>query len=222
MAFLRDVSDRIWGFVSPRKTQERRDKPFKVPAVPIKREKVPAKEKKPVSEHGDVDTAMSPRTRVRRWDISTPISNGSVDPTQLPPSPPRSLERHYYELENETLIEEIGDMNPEGETIWDANEDTLVAEDGDYTPQKKKAVDAEIEKARRREQARNLRDAGWANDAIFLFQKLGDRGHEPLLPAEWIDDFEMLPEFLFTRSIDEAFVKATDGTDFHGMYIFNL
>ena len=29
-----DLTDRFWNYVSPRKTQQRRDKPFKVPAIP--------------------------------------------------------------------------------------------------------------------------------------------------------------------------------------------
>lgn len=205
MAFLRDVSDRLWSFVSPRKTQQRREKPFKVPAIPVKRER------KSVSD----TSAMSPGTRVRQWTFGTPTSNG-VDHAQLPPSPPRSLERKYADYDNETMIDDIAEFNPDGEETWDANEATFVAEDGDYTPQKKSRIDAEVKMARRREHARNLSDAGWADDAIFLFQKLDDRGCEPLLPADWIDDFEMLPEDIFTCSEDEAFVKATHGTDFHG------
>jgi hypothetical protein len=211
MAFLRDVSDRLWSFVSPRKTQQRREKPFKIPAIPLK------KENRSVSE----TSGMSPETRVRQWNIGTPISNG-IDHTQLPPSPPTSLARKYVDYDNETLLEEIAEFNPDGEETWDANEDTFVAQDGDYTPQKKSRIDAELKLARRREHARNLSDAGWADDAIFLFQKLDDRGYEPLLPADWIDDFEMLPEDIFTSSEDEAFVKATDGTDFHGTCILLL
>jgi hypothetical protein len=211
MAFLRDVSDRLWSFVSPRKTQQRREKPFKIPAIPLK------KEIKSVSD----TSGMSPGTRVRQWNIGTPILNG-VDHTQLPPSPPTSLARKYVDYDNETLLEEIAEFNPDGEETWDANEDTFVAQDGDYTPRKKSRIDAELKLARRKEHARNLSDAGWADDAIFLFQKLDDRGYEPLLPADWIDDFEMLPEDIFTSSEDEAFVKATDGTNFHGTFVLSL
>jgi hypothetical protein len=211
MAFLRDVSDRIWSFVSPRKTQQRREKPFKVPPIPIK------KEKKSTS----ATDCMSPGSRVREWKIGTPISIG-IDHTKLPPSPPTSLERKYADFDNETMIEEIAEFNPAGEETWDANEDTYVAEDGDYSPRKKTRVDAELKIARRREHARNLRDAGWADDAIFLFQKLDDRGYEALIPADWIEDFKMLPEDIFTRSEEEAFIKATDGTDFHGLCLLYL
>lgn len=68
-------------------------------------------------------------------------------------------------------------MNPEGEPAWNANEDTIIADDGEYMEQKKNAVPCEVEVARWREQARNLRSAGWAEDTVLLFQKLGNRGY---------------------------------------------
>jgi len=210
MAFLRDMSNRVWGFISPRKTQQRREKPFKAPAKPIKRDKTPVQKVGSLKETKEI----SPQTRVQQW-IGTPTSDGSMDQAHLPPSPPRSIERHYYDLDNETLIEDITEMNPEGEPTWNANEDTIIADDGEYMEQKKNAVDREVEVARRREQARNLRSAGWAEDTVLLFQKLGNRGYEALMPAEWINDFDMLPEFLFTTDEKMIYIKGTDGSDFH-------
>ncbi|KAF2703337.1 hypothetical protein K504DRAFT_392851 [Pleomassaria siparia CBS 279.74] len=216
MAFLTNVTNRIWSFVSPRKTQERREKPFKVPLTPLKRARarVPARASASASASRIYNEEMSPQTRIQQWNVETPSSSGSVDQTNLPPSPPQSLERQYHDADSIILLDEIIDMNPQGEPAWDANEDTYVAEDGDYL-QKQKAVDCEVEIARRREQGRNLLDAGWTEDAVALFQKLGTRGAEPLLLQEWYDDFEMLPEILFTTIVDLAYIKPMYGSDFH-------
>lgn len=101
---------------------------------------------------------------------------------------------------------------------WDANEETMVVDDGAYMEQNKK-IDVEVERIRRDQQGRDLRDAGWSEDAVFLFQKLGMRGFEPLLPISWINDFETVPEDLFTEKLDKAFIKSVFGTDYSGMDI---
>lgn len=204
MAFLKDLSDRVWNFVSPRKTIQRRDKPFKVPAVPLKTK--PAK-----------DVAMTPQTKIGKWQVVTPRSASSLDDTLLPPSPSSMAQPRDDELEGDTLIHESVETPPKesSEIDWDANEDTMVVDDGRYMEQQK-TIDREKERARQEVQARELRQAGWPEDAVFLFQKLGLRGFEPLLPDDWVNDFPTLPVDLFTHSEDKAFVKTESGQDFRG------
>ncbi|KAF2265700.1 hypothetical protein CC78DRAFT_567292 [Lojkania enalia] len=207
MAFLRDVSDRFWNYVSPRKTQQRREKPFKVPPLPThaRREKSLARD-------------MTPESRVRVWDVTTPSPGASVDGAQLPPSPPQSLERPYTDFEGDTIVDDIVEaINPEDEENWDANEDTIVVDESRYVDEQKH-IDEEAERARLEAQGKNLRNAGWTEDSVFLFQKLGMRGREPLMPRSWVDDFPALPADLFTTKLDKAYIKPaldSDRSDFH-------
>ncbi|KAF2121444.1 hypothetical protein BDV96DRAFT_484261 [Lophiotrema nucula] len=218
MTFLRDVGSTMWSYISPRKTQERRDKPFKVPSLPT-----PA-----TSRKGKIilqGSSPGPNTRVQTWDVKTPSPTfSSDDPALLPPSPPTSLERPYTDFEGDTLIDHMEENLQKGEDEkYDANDETLVVDEGRYVLDQK--VDVEAERKRREEQGRELRGAGWTEDAIFLFQKLGMRGFEPILPMEWFHDFGALPADLFTRKIDLAYVKAL-GDDFHAQKaldgLFNL
>lgn len=210
MAFLKNMSDRFWTYVSPRKTQQRRDKLFRSPP-PLP---TPATIKKGRLLHHE----MSPSARVTNWTIKTP-QKGTIGESEVPPSPPKSLERTYTDFDGDTLIDDIVQViNPDQEAAYDANEDTIVVDEGTYQDQQKD-FDPELERERREIQGRELRAAGWPADAIFLFQKLGMRGFEPLLPHSWSTDFVALPLDLFTRNLDKAFVKPNFGSDWHGAYL---
>ena len=114
------------------------------------------------------------------------------------------------------MVDGVVEQNPDLEADWDANEETIVLEDAQYVEARKEA-DPELERERREAQGRDLRAAGWTEDAIFLFQKLGMRGFEPLLPHAWFEDFTMLPADLFTRNIDKAFIKPMSADlEYHG------
>jgi hypothetical protein len=143
-----------------------------------------------------------------------------VDQTLLPPSPPESAKPMDDDLEGDTLVESPSAQQSEktgsSGAQLDANGDTMVVDDGNYMDV---SIDVEKERQRREQQGRELRDAGWSEDAVFLFQKLGLRGFEPLLPISWIDDLETLPEDLFTARLDKAFLRPANGTDFRGMYL---
>ncbi|KAF2658745.1 hypothetical protein K491DRAFT_755847 [Lophiostoma macrostomum CBS 122681] len=226
MAFLRNMTDRFWSYVSPRKTQQRREKDFKfaVPSLPrhtMKRSGSGKSELRSEVSEGSV-RGMTPETIVRRWALQTPSQDGSeyVDGAQLPPSPPASLERPYTDFEGETLIDGLAEgMNTFSEEGWDANEETILVDEARYMDEhhEHKELEAEIERARRDAQGQELRVAGWTEDAIFLFQKLGLRGFEPLFPYSWIDDFPVLPTNLFTRKLELAFIKPEldSESDFH-------
>ncbi|KAF2275549.1 uncharacterized protein EI97DRAFT_433958 [Westerdykella ornata] len=208
MAFIRDISDRFWSYVSPRKTQQKRDKEFKakVPPLPRHTRQMP----EITLDEPSSAKEMTPDTLFQRWKIATPSPRelrNYHSPDMISPSPPSSLERAYTDFEGDTLIDNIAQtLNSDPAEEWDANEETYVLDEADYVEQRKQQ-DAELERQRRERQGQELRNAGWTEDAIFLFQKLGMRGFEPLLPATWFADFPMLPADLFTRNIDKAFVK---------------
>lgn len=213
MVSLREVTGRVWDFISPRKTQKRRDKPFKTPA--------------PVRPRASSNPA--PETKVSQWQVqfTTPSSSRAVDAAMLPPSPPMS-ELHATpatpatEFESDSIIRDSVEESPirnSNEPAWDANEDTLLADDSEFLEQRKKNNHVETERARQEEQGFRLREAGWPEDAVFLFQKLGLRGFEPLMPQGWAKDFESLPWDLFTLNDNKAFIKPDCGSDFRGVYI---
>lgn len=221
MTFLREVSDRFWNYVSPRKTQQRRDKEFKVPAIPIR--PTPLKRQVATPESRD----MSPISRVKIWSVRTPSPHSDVDgdvdmdQTLLPPSPPTSA-KQMDDFEGDTFVnspsaQEIEPTEKNGSSAdeLDANEDTIAVDDGNFMDL---SVDIDKERQRRERQGRQLRDAGWPEDAVFLFQKLGMRGFEPLLPIDWINDLETLPEDLFTARADKAFLRPAHGSGFRGKY----
>lgn len=227
MTFFRDVSERFWNYVSPRKTQQRREKPFKVPAVPThtttatqRQKQIAVQKQKRTPKQRD----MSPDSRIKVWQTRTmtPTSDVDMDETLLPPSPPASARPSHDDLEGDTLLPE-SPVSPnyfKGQSAdeYDANEDTTVVDDGTYLEQHK-LVNVDEERKRRDIQGRELRDAGWSEDAIFLFQKLGMRGFEALLPIDWHDDFETLPEDLFTAKIDTTFIRPALGSDYHGKHL---
>lgn len=222
MTFLRNVSDRFWSYVSPRKTQQRREKPytFKVPSIPVHTNALLRKQ-----SAAQKTIESSPESRVQTWTPRTPSpQSDDIDVTLLPPSPPTSSPQLYDDLEGDTLLpgspvsNDDLDKTGSSEDEWNANEDTMVVDDGTYMELSKK-VNHDVERRRRDKQGRELRDAGWSEDAVFLFQKLGMRGFEPILPIDWLDDFETLPEDLFTANLDKAFIKPSGGSNYHGMYL---
>ncbi|KAH9882001.1 hypothetical protein J1614_001172 [Plenodomus biglobosus] len=219
MAIFRSVSEginRVWKYISPQKTHQRREKPFsfKVPELP-------AHAKNQSKHHAATQNRALERRhlQVEQWSPRTPSPGSDIDATLLPPSPPTSALQFHDDFEGDTLLPGSPYSPNEGkagssEDEWNANEDTMVVDDGAYM-EYSKAIDLDGERNRRAKQARELRDAGWTEDAVFLFQKLGMRGFEPILPVDWVDDFETLPEVLFTANIDKAFIKPAQGSDYH-------
>jgi hypothetical protein len=209
MPFLRDVSDRVWGYISPRKTQQRREKPFKVPALPV-RSKLAA----------NMSPETMPRSKLVPWAPKTPASPTALDDTLLPPSPPTSLYRDQDDFDGDTLVHaSVEDQyyKDADADAWDANDTTIVVDDGQYMEQRK-PVDSNNEHLRQEIQRRELRLAGWSEDSVFLFQKLNMRGVEALLPDRWKSDFVTLPLNLFTVNDNKAFIKADGQSDFRGMW----
>lgn len=203
MAFLRNISDRFWSYVSPQKTQRRRDKPFKPEVLPIARR---------AGSRFDPKTSMSPTTKMNSWTVKTPtLGSYSAEPELTTPA---TLERPYTDFEGDTLIDQlVSDIGASDDEAWDANEETVVVDEAHYEEKDYKPSE---ERRRREKQADALRDQGWAEDAVFLYQKVAMRGFEPLMPKSWAADFVMMPDSLFTDNNDEAFIKSAHGNDFRG------
>ncbi|KAJ4352386.1 uncharacterized protein N0V89_007734 [Didymosphaeria variabile] len=213
MPLLRDVSDRVWDYISPRKTQKRRDKPFKVPALPVRSK---------LAEKNSPEITL--KSKVEHWAPKTPASPSAVDKTLLPPSPPTSLHRYEEDFDGDTLVHDSVEdeyyYNDEEADAWDANDTTVVVDDGKYM-EMRKPVNRTKEQMRQEIQCRELRQAGWSEDSVFMFQKLNLRGFEPLLPDPWKTDFVTLPLDLFTTNDSKAFIKADGQSDFRAQHALN-
>lgn len=208
--------NRVWKYVSPQKTQQRREKPYgvKVPELPAHTRNLP---KRKTATPKTIEERH--QSQIEQWAPRSPSIGSDVDATLLPPSPPTSALHFHNEYEGDTLLSgSFGSPNGvkdgSSENEWNANEDTMVVDDGAYMDYSKN-IDLGEERDRRAKQARELREAGWTEDAVFLFQKLGMRGFEPILPMDWINDFETLPQVLFTANIDKAFIRPAQGSDYH-------
>jgi hypothetical protein len=161
------------------------------------------------------------------WNTRMHSPGSDVDVTLIPPSTPDSAQVTEGDLEGDTLVAESSPHDKQyleyedgisgsSDDEFDANADTLIVDDGRYMVQQK-AIDVEQERVRRQLESRKLCNTGWSEDSIFLYQKLGMRGHEPLFPIDWIDDFMSFPEDLFTANVDKAFIKPAFGSTYHGM-----
>lgn len=225
MTILHEYATRVWAYISPRKTQQAREKPFqfKVPAIPAKPDFKKQKHAQQKQLLSPPDRSISPDSHMAIWHTRTPSPRSDVDITMVPISPPdsvvRSLDGHDG-FEGDTLFntspispsfDDSGDPDKE----VDANDDTMVVDDGAYL-ETHKGISVDERLFKQQQQRLALKESGWPEDAIFLFQKIGLRGYEPIMPIEWVDDLPSLPADLFTERLDKPFIKPALGTHYHG------
>jgi hypothetical protein len=220
MSFLTRVRDGFWSYVSPRKTQAQRDKPFKAPAGPSAR--VAGKKALGKSVTASARRSMSPDSRIKNWQAgSSSTSRYQQDAPVFEPMTPASLRRPSHSLspdrypnvtfEGDTLIEE--------EEIYDANDETIVVTEDQL---QEGYIDVEAERKRWDQKAQAQREEGWSEHAIEIFRKIGMRGYEPLLPSAWKLDFPTLPAELFSDDEEEVFINTACKGDFRGKQIVGL
>jgi len=56
----------------------------------------------------------------------------------------------------------------------------------------------------------------WSQSEIDLFNKLNNRGFEPMLPSSFKMDFPTVPEALFTDRTERTFINSLSGNEFRG------
>lgn len=57
---------------------------------------------------------------------------------------------------------------------------------------------------------------GWSEDEVWLYEKIDNRGYEPLLPKAWDLDFPTLFDDLFSEDDSKAFINTVSGRKYHG------
>ncbi|EON60803.1 hypothetical protein W97_00012 [Coniosporium apollinis CBS 100218] len=226
MPLFQRLSQRFWDYVSPRKTQARRDKPFKAKVTPLSTKPTPRKHgRKPV--RSSLGRSMSPDTRIDNWQLGTPpLIQRSSNPGErlmLTPATSRTadLQTPGLDFEGDTLIDDLGSPSVHQDSTLNVNDETIVVTEKRYEGFKQKTFDRESVLEKHAEQARSMRAEGWTEDAIELVQKFQMRGFEPLMPKSWELDFSTLPSELFTANNEEAFIKSVVGKDFRATKALN-
>lgn len=213
MAIFARLSNAFWSYVSPRRTQRERDKPFKVPVH------------SPSSYMSQYYQFTTPRRSRPATPGSHKVSKRTLkrDPSSHLLTPASSVHRptshsvYADDLDDDTLVELESVLDHGGDGGFDANDETVVVDEEHCDPEGVK-FNPVLERKKRDDQAEELRMSGWSEDAIALYTKLSMRGYEPLLPKRWDVDFETMPDALFTPDDDIAFVKPALGTDFRGIF----
>ncbi|KAJ9644715.1 hypothetical protein H2199_003678 [Coniosporium tulheliwenetii] len=227
MPLFQRLSQRFWDYVSPRKTQERRDKPFKAKVPSISTKPTPRQHgRKPV--RSSMGRSMSPDTRINNWQLGTPpLIQRSSNPGErlmLTPATSRTadLQTSGLDFEGDTLIDDFGSSPVAHEdSTLNVNDETIVVPEERYEGFKRKTFDRESILEKHAEQARTMRAEGWTEDAIELVQKFQMRGFEALMPKSWELDFSTIPSELFTANNEEAFIKSIVEKDFRATKALN-
>ena len=77
-------------------------------------------------------------------------------------------------------------------------------------------LDIEVEGMDPRQDATKLTHPDWSQCEIDLFNKLNNRGLEPVIPLAWEMDFKTVPPMIFTQNDKWAFISSLSGNDFRG------
>ena len=189
MTIFKRLSEGLWSFVSPRRTQQRREKPFKVPAKPR-----PNKAGEPshleVPEAGPSD-AMETVEDNHEFPLTPTSTRLSAGIAEFEESTPRSPD-------------------------FNATENTKVERDPDAEAKGEYVLDVAAHQAKVRSETKRLRDMGWSEEVIEVYYKISMRGYEPLLPREWEKDFPGYPKGLFIER-EKAYIVPVGSSDFRGL-----
>jgi len=218
MALLSRFSESLWSFVSPRKIQQRREKPFKAPSLfPT----VPRLNKREGSP-------LAPTIDQKRARFDSPFDAKSEPSTDLYPFfPTYSVKRALSdlgELEGDTIIHDDEKFDEDNEaTLIDltgeeiGNPKIIKHEDNEYKDYEKDIDDPSYQREEYRRKGDKLLALGLSQEAVDVFIKIGMRGFESLMPLTWDPDFDSFPTNLFSRHDDHTFIKAVGNSEFRAM-----
>jgi len=104
------------------------------------------------------------------------------------------------------------------EAGYEAEEIDLKTEDQNAQEKVEEYLRRQAELALRKEEIEKVKAAGdWHPDEIFLYERIAMRSFEPVCPEHWQMDFPTLPDVLFTRDDEKAFVNSNCLSNLHGM-----
>lgn len=196
MALLSRVSNYLWSYVSPRKTQKSREKPYRSPPAS------PANTEKAIRVHQWREKQKLQALERENSLETSELEGDTLIDTSLTDRTPASIR-----------------FSSPGADFDDAHETTLVMDEDEYAYEildGEKYFDAAAVEAYCETKAEEMRDLGWSESAIKLCLKMETKGREPLLPKTWELDFESLPEALFSSRDDKVFIKSASRSNFRG------
>lgn len=155
-----------------------------------------------------------------------PSSQKGERPCQTPPAignknsadkltPQRKPIKDSFSPNSSKISEKFG-SSPNFKADVDANRYTNIATLERVNPDKGLKYDYYEELRTSQNKVMELQRAGWPKDATYLFHKISMRGYEPLMPDNWIIDFDTVPLSMFTDKHRGAFIKAGRESDFRG------
>ncbi|KAL9088477.1 MAG: hypothetical protein Q9165_006201 [Trypethelium subeluteriae] len=237
--YFSNFTNNLWSYVSPRKTQEKRDKPFKVnttrPAggsrlrhpknledrVNARRSRSPRFSPKSSSPF----PTPSPSVHASEAGDSAASPDADLDGTTLLDLGEDAASYNLKTSGNYKPRKDIDDQEtaPSQRSSFDA---TMVEEDAndetlrqspsrydDLAALNANQAEEQLRLMKRRAlTSEHLNVKGWTRPEIDLYLHLDMRGHEPLLPASWELDFNTLPDALFAEKEEDAYIRSLGGS----------
>ena len=164
--------------------------------------------------------SASPREDRNSRNMSRDGDGSSV---YLPTPPSTGLRKKFmkdsFSPDSLKISEKFG-SSPNFKAEVDANRYTHIANLERVNPDKGLKYDYYEELRISQNKVMELQRLGWPKDATYLFHKISMRGYEPLMPDNWIIDFDTVPLSIFTDKHRGAFIKADRGSDFRGKLVF--
>ena len=239
VGFFTKLTSNFWGQGSPPTTQDEREKPFKVPTARPTASKDRQRSMSPVDRVrnwrerssglslGSPNALLTPSPSESAGRARQDVTSPSVDldgttlldvgedaftynrKTSVHKKPGKDTDREEtpsspHSSFEATMIEDT------------ANEETLLQSSERYDDlaalnANQEEVELDLMK-KRALTIQHLTAKYWTQPEIDLYVHLEMRGYEPLLPANWEMDFNTLPEALFTRNEDEAYIRTLGGS----------
>jgi hypothetical protein len=166
-----------------------------------------------------LETSTPPPTRAK--SKPTTIKEAADRALMPPPATPTYQERNYASSKD-LMDMGVEDYRYTGEQADElSDEETFTSSTAIRKSGPKEVVDFDEQKALRYAEAITLPETGgtWAEAEKDLFYRLAFRGFEPLVPANWANDFKTLPSSLFsTDGGDPPLIQSHLQREFRGIH----
>ena len=170
-------------------------------------------------EGADLETSTPPPARPKNRPAMT---KEAADRALMPPPAPPTYDENIHASPKDLVDKGAEDYRYSADQTDElSEEETFTTNTAIRKNGPKEVVDFDEQKALRYAEAISLPETGgpWAEAEKDLFYRLAFRGFEPLLPANWANDFKTLPSSLF--SLDGGYpplIQSHLQRDFRGIH----
>ena len=171
-------------------------------------------------EGADLDTSTPPPARTKSRPAMT---KKAADRARMPPPPATTTYTASPHASPKALVDKgVEDYKYSGDQADElSDEETFTSSTAIRKNGPKEVVDFDQQKALRYAEAIALPETGgpWAEAEKDLFFRLSFRGFEPLVPANWANDFKTLPSSLFSIDGGESsLIQSNFQREFRGIH----